>query len=128
MLTVYDDANNIFEALAAGAVGYLLKRAAPAELVPALREVLAGGSPMTSSVARQVVRSFQPARSGSAEIAQLSERERQVLQLLAQGKIYKEIADLLGVSQNTVHSYIRRVYEKLHVHSKMEAVAKLGPR
>ena len=128
MLTVYDDANNIFEALAAGAVGYLLKRAAPAELVPALREVLAGGSPMTSSVARQVVRSFQTARSGSAELAQLSERERQVLQLLAQGKIYKEIADLLGISQNTVHSYIRRVYEKLHVHSKMEAVAKLGPR
>jgi DNA-binding CsgD family transcriptional regulator len=83
---------------------------------------------MTSSVARQVVRSFQPARSSSPEIAQLSERERQVLQLLAQGKIYKEIADLLGVSQNTVHSYIRRVYEKLHVHSKMEAVAKLAPR
>ncbi len=128
MLTVYDDANNIFDALAAGAVGYLLKRSAPTELVPALREVLDGGSPMTSSVARKVVLSFQPARGGPPEIEQLSERERQVLQLLAQGKIYKEIADLLGVSQNTVHSYIRRVYEKLHVRSKMEAVAKLTAR
>lgn len=128
MLTVYDDANNIFDALAAGAVGYLLKRSAPTELVPALREVLDGGSPMTSSVARKVVLSFQPVRGGRAEIEQLSERERQVLQLLAQGKIYKEIADLLGVSQNTVHSYIRRVYEKLHVRSRMEAVAKLATR
>jgi DNA-binding NarL/FixJ family response regulator len=128
MLTVYDDANNIFHALAAGAVGYLLKRSAPTELVPALREVLDGGSPMTSSVARKVVLSFQPTRDGTAEIEQLSERERQVLQLLAQGKIYKEIGDLIGVSQNTVHSYIRRVYEKLHVRSKMEAVAKLTLR
>lgn len=127
MLTVYEDANNIFEALAAGAVGYLLKRAAPAELVPALRDVMAGGSPMSSSVARKVVLSFQPTRSGAGDIDQLSERERQVLHLLAQGKFYKEIADLLGVSQNTVHSYIRRIYEKLHVRSRMEAVAKLQP-
>ena len=128
MLTVYDDVENIFEALQAGAVGYLLKRAAPSDLVPALHEVMLGGSPMTSSVSRKVVLSFQPSLQGASEVAQLSERERQVLQLLAQGKIYKEIADLLGVSQNTVHSYIRRVYEKLHVRSKMEAVAKLKHR
>ena len=125
MLTVYDDAENIYEALAAGAVGYLLKRAVATELAPALRDVLAGGSPMTSSVARKVVHSFQPTRHGVAEIEQLSERERQVLQLLAQGRIYKEIAEQLGVSENTIRSYIRRIYEKLHVRSRMEAVAKL---
>ena len=128
MLTVYEDAENIYDALAAGAVGYLLKRAVAAELAPALRDVLAGGSPMTSSVARKVVHSFQPTRHGVAEIEQLSERERQVLQLLAQGQIYKQIADQLGVSENTIRSYIRRIYEKLHVRSRMEAVAKLQPR
>jgi DNA-binding NarL/FixJ family response regulator len=128
MITVYDDAENIYDALAAGAVGYLLKRAVATELAPALRDVLAGGSPMTSSVARKVVHSFQPTCHGVAEIDQLSEREGQVLQLLAQCRIYKEIADMLGVSENTVRSYIRRIYEKLHVRSRMEAVAKLQPR
>ncbi len=128
MITVYDDAENIYDALAAGAVGYLLKRAVAVELAPALSDVLAGGSPMTSSVARKVVHSFQPARHGVGEIDQLSEREGQVLQLLAQGRIYKEIADQLGVSENTIRSYIRRIYEKLHVRSRMEAVAKLQPR
>lgn len=127
MLTVYDDAENIYDALAAGAVGYLLKRAVATELASALRDVLDGGSPMTSSVARKVVHSFQPSREGVPGIEQLSERERQVLHLLAQGKLYKEIADLLGVTQNTVRSYIRRIYEKLHVRSRMEAVAKLQP-
>ena len=128
MITVYDDAENIYEALAAGAIGYLLKRAVPTELIPSLRDVLAGGSPMTSSVARKVVLSFQPARRGAPEIEQLSERERQVLQLLAQGLFYKEIADGLSVSENTVRSFIRRIYEKLHVRSRMAAVAKLTPR
>lgn len=127
MLTVYDDAENIYNALAAGAVGYLLKRAAPAELVSALGEVLAGGSPMTSSVARNVVLSFRP-KPRDNDVEQLSERERQVLELLAQGKFYKEIADMLGISQHTVHSYIRRIYEKLHVRSRMDAVAKLQAR
>lgn len=128
MITVYEDAENIYDALAAGAVGYLLKRAVATELAPALHDVLAGGSPMTSSVARKVVHSFQPTHHGVAEIEQLSERERQVLQLMAQGRLYKEIADMLGVSENTVRSYIRRIYEKLHVRSRMEAVAKLQPR
>ena len=128
MLTVYDDAENIFEALAAGAVGYILKRSAAADLVPALRDVMAGGSPMTSGVARKVVLSFQPARQGAPEIDRLSERESQVLRLLAQGRMYKEIADTLGITSNTVSCYIRRIYEKLHVRSRMEAVAKLSAR
>ncbi len=128
MLTVYDDAENIFDALAAGAVGYILKRSAAADLVPALRDVMAGGSPMTSGVARKVVLSFQPARQGAPEIDRLSERETQVLRLLAQGRMYKEIADTLGITSNTVSCYIRRIYEKLHVRSRMEAVAKLPTR
>jgi DNA-binding NarL/FixJ family response regulator len=128
MLTVYDDPESIFEALAAGAIGYLLKRAAAAELVAALREVIEGGSPMTSSVARKVVQSFQPTHQGAPEIDRLSQRETQVLRLLAQGRLYKEIADTLGITSNTVSCYIRRIYEKLHVRSRMEAVAKLSTR
>ena len=128
MLTVYDDPESIFEALAAGAIGYILKRSAAADLVSALRDVVAGGSPMTSSVARKVVLSFQPSRQGAPEIDRLSQRENQVLRLLAQGRMYKEIADTLGITSNTVSCYIRRIYEKLHVRSRMEAVAKLSTR
>lgn len=128
ILTTYEDGNNIFDALSAGAVGYLLKRSAATELIPAMREALEGGSPMSGSVARKVVQSFQKSRGASPEVEQLSERERQVLEELARGQFYKEIADTLGIAQNTVHSYIRRIYEKLHVHSRMEAVAKLGNR
>ena|SRR5688500_5694629 len=126
MLTMYDDSDNIFEALSAGAVGYVLKRAAPLELIKSLQDVMEGGSPMTSSVARKVVQSFQRPPGAAPEVEQLSGRERQVLHLLAQGQFYKEIADSLGIANNTVHSYIRRIYEKLHVRSRMEAVAKLG--
>lgn len=128
MLTVYEDAENIIDALAAGAVGYLLKRCVAADLGRALNEVLEGGSPITSSVARKLVHSFQPTRRGVPAIAELSERERQVLHLLAQAKLYKEIADMLDIRENTVRSYIRRIYEKLHVRSRSEAVAKLQPR
>ena len=128
MLTTYEEANEIFEALAAGAIGYLLKRDAPEKLVAALHEVLEGGSPMSSIVARKVVQSFSQPRVVPPEVAQLSDRERQVLELLARGQFYKEIADSLGIAKNTVHSYIRRIYEKLHVRSRMEAVAKLGGR
>lgn len=128
MLTVFDDPESIFEALAAGAIGYILKRSAAADLVAALRDVVAGGSPMTSSVARKVVMSFQRPRQGAQEIDLLSERENQVLRLLAQGRMYKEIADSLGITSNTVSCYIRRIYEKLHVRSRMEAVAKMSTR
>jgi DNA-binding NarL/FixJ family response regulator len=126
MLTVFDDTEKIFSALAAGASGYLLKRLAPAKLLEAIREVHEGGSPMSAPIARKVVRSLQPVLSAppaDAAIA-LSPREREVLDGLAEGQAYKQIADKLGVSIHTVRNYIRRIYEKLHVCSRTEAVAK----
>lgn len=125
MLTVYEDTDNIFNALAAGATGYLLKRSTRNELVQAIRDVVNGGSPMTTHIARKVVQSFQkpvPREPGAA--AELSPREREVLDLLAQGFLYKEIAEKLGVSYETVHTHIRRIYEKLQVRTRTEAVAK----
>jgi DNA-binding NarL/FixJ family response regulator len=124
MLTVYEDAEHIFNALAAGASGYLLKRMPRAELLAALKDVHAGGSPMTSNIARKVVQSFQRPVSQSSEAEDLSPREREVLELLARGYLYKEIADSLQISVVTVNSYIRRIYEKLHVRSRAQAVAK----
>ncbi len=125
MLTAYEDTDNIFNALAAGATGYLLKRTSGAEVLAALREVMAGGSPMTAHIARKVVQSFQrPPAAPADPAANLSPREQEVLDLLAQGLIYKEIADRLGVSYETVHTYIRRIYEKLQVRTRTEAVAK----
>jgi RNA polymerase sigma factor (sigma-70 family) len=132
MLTVYEDTDNIFNALAAGASGYMLKRTPAKELLEAIHEVLRGGSPMTTHIARKVVLSFQKSAAASAktanELAELSEREQQVLDLLAQGLIYKEIGDKLGISYETVHTYIRRIYEKLQVRTRTEAVAKFLQR
>jgi len=132
MLTVYEDTENIFNALAAGANGYMLKRTPTKELIEAIREVHRGGSPMTTHIARLVVQSFQkpaPApQSGGGDLAELSEREQQVLDLLAQGLIYKEIADKLNIGYETVHTYIRRIYEKLQVRTRTEAVAKFLQR
>jgi DNA-binding NarL/FixJ family response regulator len=132
MLTVYEDTANIFNALAAGASGYMLKRTSTKELVEAIREMQRGGSPMTTHIARLVVQSFQkPAAAPTAtskELAELSEREQQVLDLLAQGLIYKEIAEKLAISYETVHTYIRRIYEKLQVRTRTEAVAKFLQR
>jgi len=124
MLTVYEDADHIFNALAAGASGYLLKQTPRAELLEALEEVHRGGSPMTSNIARKVVQSFQKPRSAPGEIENLSPREQEVLNLLARGFLYKEIADSLTLSVPTVSTYIRRIYEKLHVRSRGQAVAK----
>lgn len=126
MLTVYEDADRIFKALEAGAAGYLLKRTTPEELVEAIVELRNGGSPMTSAIARKVVQSFQrPAPVGvSAEMAQLSPREREILGLLAQGYLYKEIAADLKISVPTVNAHIRNMYEKLQVHSRAQAVAR----
>ena len=124
MLTVYEDAQRIFRALAAGATGYLLKRASRGELLAAIAEVHRGGSPMSSSIARKVVQSFAQAAPAAPESAQLAVRERQVLDLMARGYISKEIADNLNISIPTVNTYIRRIYEKLHVHSRAQAVAK----
>jgi DNA-binding NarL/FixJ family response regulator len=124
MLTVYEDTDLIFRALAAGATGYLLKQTPPGELLAAIADVHRGGSPMTSHIARKIVASFQqPVAPVPPETQTLSPREKEVLALLAQGFLYKEIAEQLGVSYDTVHTHIRRIYEKLHVRSRTEAVA-----
>jgi DNA-binding NarL/FixJ family response regulator len=124
MLTVFEDADLIFSALAAGASGYLLKRMPPAQLLEAILEVHGGGAPMSASIARKVVQSFQSGRSPGEQDAELSTREREVLNGLAEGYVYKQIADQLGVSIHTLRNYIRRIYEKLHVHTRSQAVAK----
>ena len=122
MLTVYDDSERIFQALTAGATGYLVKRASRSELLDAIVSVHRGESPMSSGIARKIVASFQ--RTESAEADKLSPREKQVIELLAQGFLYKEIADQLQLSIPTVNGYIRSIYEKLQVHSRSQAVAK----
>ena len=128
MLTVYEDTDNIFNALAVGASGYMLKRTPQAELLEAIRDVHRGGSPMTTHIARKVVQSFQRSQASAAQTDSLSEREQQVLELLSQGLIYKEISEKLGISYETVHTYIRRIYEKLQVRTRTEAVAKFLQR
>jgi RNA polymerase sigma factor (sigma-70 family) len=123
-LTAYEDNENIFNALAAGATGYLLKRAPRSELLDAIREVRRGGSPMTTHIARKVVQSFQRAAPAEQTGEALSAREQEVLDHLSQGFLYKEIAEKMGISYETVHTYIRRIYEKLQVRTRTEAVAK----
>jgi DNA-binding NarL/FixJ family response regulator len=121
MLTVAKDSDNLFNALAAGAGGYLLKPVRAGELLDAIRDVDQGGAPMTSSIARQVVAAFhrKPAPpTGEA----LSEREQEVLKLLAEGLLYKQAAAEMGVSVNTLREYIRRIYKKLQVHSRQQAI------
>jgi DNA-binding NarL/FixJ family response regulator len=125
MLTVYEDPDHIFKALSSGASGYLLKRTPRAELLTAIKDVQSGGSPMSSNIARKIVQSFQRFSSASpAEPDNLSPREREVLELLARGYLYKEIAETLHISVPTVNAHIRRIYEKLHVRSRSQAVAK----
>ena len=124
MLTVYDDTDQILKALAAGATGYLLKRHDPEELLQAIRDVQAGGSPMSNSIARKVVASFQKADLVGENENQLSTREHAVLDCLARGLPYKQIGDELGISINTIRTHLRHIYEKLHVQSRTEAVAK----
>ena len=126
MLTVYEDADHVFEALAAGATGYLLKQTPRSELLASIKDVYAGGSPMTSNIARRVVQAFHREDATVPESAKLSPREREVLELLARGYLYKEIMDSLNVSRGTVNTYVRRTYEKLHVRSRAQAVAKFS--
>jgi len=128
MLTVYEDTENIFSALAAGATGYLLKRTKTPELLEAIREVHRGGSPMTTHIARKVTQSFLRAGPSPQPTENLSQREQEVLDCLSQGFLYKEIAEKLGISYETVHTYIRRIYEKLQVRTRTEAVAKFLKR
>src|SRR5437660_6515852 len=124
MLTVYEDADHIYNALAAGATGYLLKQIPREELLAALEDVHRGGSPMTSNIARKVVQSFRQTAAAAPESGGLSPREQEVLDLLARGYLYKEIAERLEISVPTVNTYVRRIYEKLHVRSRAQAVAK----
>ncbi len=125
MITVYEDANHVFNALSAGASGYLLKQTRRNELIDALKDVHAGGSPMSSQIARKVVQNFYRNETHTdGETVELSPREREVLELLARGYLYKEIAEMLKIGVQTVNTYIRRIYEKLHVRSRAQAVAK----
>ena len=124
MLTVYQNTEHIFNALAAGATGYMLKQTPPAELLNAIREVHNGGSPMSGHIARKIVQSFQRPAPVPHESASLSPREAEVLELLAKGFLYKEIAHQTGLTYATVHTHIRHIYEKLQVRSRTEEVAK----
>lgn len=125
MLTTFDDSTTVFDALKAGASGYLLKRSAPADILDAIRDVASGGAPMTGAIARKVVQYFGQ-RGPAPEVQSLTPREHQVLVALSQGQQYKEIADTLGISLNTVRKYIRDIYDKLHVNTRLDAVNKLG--
>jgi len=123
MLTVYENPERIFKALAAGAIGYVLKHRPSVELLNAIRDAHDGGAPMSSDIARKVVQFFQ-SNVPTDEAEELSAREREVLEFLANGFLVKEIADQLGLGFGTVRTYIRRIYEKMHVHSRSQAVAK----
>jgi DNA-binding NarL/FixJ family response regulator len=124
MLTVREDSDIIFKSLAAGASGYLLKPPRADDLVSAVRDVFAGGAPMTASIARRVVQSFNQAAPSAKEGEELTRREQDVLERLVKGFTYKETAADLGISYSTVQSHIEKIYKKLHVHSCAQAVAK----
>jgi len=128
MLTVHMDADAIFEALSAGAVGYLVKPVPAAQLLAAVRDVYGGGAPMTLGIARKVVQSFHRGAAEAHLPHDLSPREQEILELLAQGFTYKEIADKLGTSYATVRTHIERIYDKLHVNSRTLAVSKFRKR
>ena len=124
MLTVYEDSDKIFDSLLAGASGYLLKRTPQSEILDAIAEVHQGNSPMSGHIARKVVQYFNNRGSAEQAVEKLSKREREVLDHLAQGIAYKEIADVLSLSIDTIRMHIKGIYGKLHVHSRGEAVAK----
>lgn len=124
MLTVYEDSDSLFNSFKAGASGYLLKRTASARLIEAIRDVHEGGSPMTPQLARRVVQFFNRPVEKDQSLEKLTPGEKEFLELLAKGYAYKEIADRMSISIDTVRSYVRTVYEKLHVHSRTEAVVK----
>lgn len=124
MLTVYSDSDRLFRSLMAGASGYLLKRTPSPGLLAAIREVRAGGSPMTPQIARQVVQHFRSVPATASELEKLTPRETEILAQLSQGFLYKEIGDNLGISMDTVRTYIRKIYDKLQVHSRTAAMIK----
>ncbi len=124
MLTTYEESDLIFDSLRRGASGYLLKNMPPSELIQAVEQVHAGGSPMSMHIARKVVNHFQQIKRPSSAVEQLTKREQEILGLLAQGYLYKEIADQLGISLSTVRAHLHAIYEKLHVQSRTQAVVK----
>lgn len=124
MLTTYDDSDTIFESLRAGASGYLLKCAAPAEILQAIRDVSRGGSPMSMAIARKVVSHFQEISKPSSEIESLTKREHEILELLSKGLAYKQMADRLAISPRTVQNHLNTIYKKLHVQSRAQATIK----
>jgi DNA-binding NarL/FixJ family response regulator len=124
MLTVFEDSEKVFKALEAGACGYLVKRTPSGDLLEALRQVHSGGAPMTGRVARMVVQSFQRMGASKRETENLTPREREILDLLSQGDLCKEIAEKLNLSLRTVHTHLKNIYEKLHVRSRTQAVIK----
>lgn len=128
MYTMHDDDHRVFEALKAGANGYLLKSSTPDQIIEAVRELMQGGAPMSTAVARRVINHFRPAAERPDATSPLSEREYNVLQLLAEGLLYKEIADRLGLTVGTVKQHIHRMYAKLHVQNRVEAVNKFYGR
>ena len=124
MLTMYEDGDQIFKSLTAGASGYLLKRSSPEELVRAIQEVHAGGAPMSRQIARKVINHFHQTHSAAPEMEKLTAREQEILSHLAKGSLYKEIAAELGISTETVRGHLHSIYHKLHVQSRTEAVLK----
>lgn len=128
MVTVYEDPDRIFRALRAGASGYLLKRAAPEQVLSAIREVQHGGAPMSGGIARKVIAYFQDQAASSNEVNALSAREREVLELVMHGFSNKEIGDRLSVTVEAVRWHLKHIYGKLHVHSRTEAALKFRPR
>jgi DNA-binding NarL/FixJ family response regulator len=128
ILTMYEDGDQIFKSLMAGASGYLLKRTPPAKLLEAIEELSHGGSPMSAQIARKVVSYFQDQRAPAPELQNLTKREQEILEFLAKGYLYKEIAAALEISVDTVRGHLRNIYDKLHVHSRTEAVVKFLSR
>ena len=128
MCTVFDDDDHIFNALKSGASGYILKRTSPAQILEAIRDLHEGGSPMSSEIARRVVKSMQKSKTRSKATEILTPRETEILDYLAKGYLYKEIADELFISKETVKKHIHRIYDKLHVQNRTEALNKAFPR
>lgn len=128
MCTVYEDSDNVFDSLCAGAAGYLLKNSPPSKITDSIVDLYQGGSPMSPTIARKVIRKFQPPAGSNTEMESLTPREKELLDLLSKGYRYKEIADKLYISFETVRTHIHNIYEKLHVQSRTEALNKAFPR
>jgi len=124
IFTVHEDTEKVFESLRAGASGYVLKKTPPAQVLESLTELVAGGAPMSPAIARKVTKFFHSLPDSSSELDRLTDRERDILHHIAQGRADKQIADKLNISFNTVRNHVASIYQKLHVHSRMEAATR----